>query len=556
MYLNKLYSEPHGLFNSGKDENPNVIIFKDGVNFIFGKKVNDEQTKKSLNGIGKSSLLNLIDFCLLSDYNKTRNPRLYKEHDQLKGFKVVLEFQVKSQKYIIKRGFENDKEVEFGKENNSLDIYDTKTLKKVLFDIVFADDKYSGVIDNRWYRMLIGFYVKIHRRKGQLFEEPTSFIRQQNALSLNRILFYLMGVNNRLICENYELYDDVKGEKEALSRIKKHIEKTHKTDIDKVEIKINQKKNDLKKVQDAISSFNLSSEYDNVEITMDKLTVKITDLRAKRYWINKDINTHKESYEIKDLISPNKIAAIKKTYKEINKILAISLSKKLKDAVEFRKSLSESRKAYLGAEINRLEKELGRIDSQIKDLDEQRANLFLFLESKEAFKDLTSAYEIKTKIEADIYEIKSNYDFYKELLESKLNWQTKVNEKALEISDFLKIEEAKTDDFRETFNDVHDKLYPKSKSSGFAVSFSEKKQSKISINITFDDDRSKGKNSGRTLVFDLAILLSSIEDKRSLPRFLIHDGIFDGMDKSQFVEAYHFVNSLLNKGKKYNILLR
>ena len=38
MFLKRLYSEPLGLFHSGKTEHPYTIVFKEGFNFIFGKK--------------------------------------------------------------------------------------------------------------------------------------------------------------------------------------------------------------------------------------------------------------------------------------------------------------------------------------------------------------------------------------------------------------------------------------------------------------------------------------------------------------------------------------
>ena len=59
MLLNKLYSEPLGLFSK-------TVEFKNGVNFIFAKKDKSSDAKKSLNGVGKSLFLNFLDYALLS----------------------------------------------------------------------------------------------------------------------------------------------------------------------------------------------------------------------------------------------------------------------------------------------------------------------------------------------------------------------------------------------------------------------------------------------------------------------------------------------------------
>ena len=47
---------PSGLFQP--------IIFKDGLNIILGRY---STTGKDINGIGKTTIINFIDFCLLSD---------------------------------------------------------------------------------------------------------------------------------------------------------------------------------------------------------------------------------------------------------------------------------------------------------------------------------------------------------------------------------------------------------------------------------------------------------------------------------------------------------
>lgn len=60
MILKRLYLTPNSPFG--------VITFKPGINFIFGKKeVTEGNEKQSLNAIGKSTFLDLIDFAFLAD---------------------------------------------------------------------------------------------------------------------------------------------------------------------------------------------------------------------------------------------------------------------------------------------------------------------------------------------------------------------------------------------------------------------------------------------------------------------------------------------------------
>ena len=88
MILRRIYSTPN-VFSP--------VTFKLGINFIFGQKeVAEGEEKKSLNGIGKSTFLDLIDFALLSSFTKQSNKRLFAAYNKgyLKGVSITLEFEV------------------------------------------------------------------------------------------------------------------------------------------------------------------------------------------------------------------------------------------------------------------------------------------------------------------------------------------------------------------------------------------------------------------------------------------------------------------------------
>lgn len=66
--INKLRSE-----NNIFDE----IIFQDGVNIILGEKYDNSIIRgRKTNGVGKSMCIEMIDFCFLSDYDKSRISRI------------------------------------------------------------------------------------------------------------------------------------------------------------------------------------------------------------------------------------------------------------------------------------------------------------------------------------------------------------------------------------------------------------------------------------------------------------------------------------------------
>ena len=80
--------------------------------------------------------------------------------------------------------------------------------------------------------------------------------------------------------------------------------------------------------------------------------------------------------------------------------------------------------------------------------------------------------------------------------------------------------------------------------AGFSIAFNKRKEKKLDIHISMQDMFGFGKNQGRTLVYDLFVLLNGFTFSSTFPRFLIHDGIFDGMDKAHFIAVDEFIEEM------------
>ncbi|MGR0480396.1 MAG: DUF2326 domain-containing protein [Candidatus Electronema sp. V4] len=553
MFLKKIYSEPSGLFRSGKPDNPNTIIFKDGFNFIFGKKDNSKNNKEPLNGIGKSTLADLIDFCLLSDFS-SKNPRLYKEKGRMNGYKIVLEFEVNHIDYIIKRSSDKS-DVELGTIHR-VEEFSLKDARTNLFKIIFNNYEYKGILNEKWYRSLMSFFLKIHKKRRSEFSDPINFLTQNNRLSeINQFHFFLLGIDNTLICKNFELQKDVKNRNAAISQVKKIVEKNYGISIREIDSQLSKLRNDIKKTRSAIDAFKLAEQFKDVELKLNELTESIKDLSEKNFWMGKKIKSYKDSYEVKDNISDNKIKCIEKLYSELNPELGGLIKKSLKEAVSFRIKLSHSREEFLKDEIKQLEEKIRINEEKINKLDAQRKKLFLLLKSKDAFTDLTQAFYYLGEQEKELSDLEGKIKTYRDLESEKLLYKEQDAKIGLDINSFIENIQPEIDKFENLFSEIYNRIYPESASSGFSITPNYYGSDKISINISFDKDESKGWNKGRTLIYDISIMLNSIHKNIKIPRFLIHDGIFDGMDKSQFVEIYHYVQNLQKEGTKFQYIV-
>jgi len=549
MFLKKLYSEPPTLFQ--------LVEFKNGVNFIFGKKHTARDTKESLNGIGKSTLLDLIDFCLLSDFSK-KNTRLYKEIKRLTNHKIVLEFEIQGIHYLIKRTVDKPKDIEFGLFSETPKVIKIYDLKEKLFGLIFDNPDYRGKLDSSWYRKLMLFFLKIHKRQRGQFLDPIKYLSSEigKEIELNQYHFFLLGIDNTLLCRNYDAQQGVNERNTAIREVKRLVENHYKIDIKNVDSEINKLERRIKKIKKIIESFQLAEQYDDVEAQANLLTRQIKELSAQNFWDNKKIETYQESYELKDILDTRKINQIKKMYNEASLLLGKKIGKSLAEAIQFRKQLALSREEFLSDEINALQTEIERRREKIKKWDEERAKLFLFLDSKEALKDLTGAFYNLAETKTKLSDLEGKVKTYHDLLKEKADWELKDKEINKGILEYVDVIKPQISSFYEIMSSVYNDIYPKNQDNlSFGVSPKPLANAKLSININFDDGESKGQNRGRTLVYDIAVLLHTIKKNINCPRFLIHDGLFDGMDKAHFIELYNFIENTLSQSKKFQYII-
>ena len=539
MYLLRLYSEPIGLFDS--------VEFKNGVNFIYGKK--EKLTpKNSINSIGKSTFLDLLDFCLLSSYQKAHNARLFAANSILSGYDIVLEFEVDEIKYIIKRNVDENRRIKFGNPNN-LQEYDIDSLKRILGELVFYRKDYIGKFFPTWYRSLISFYLKVQKFKREQFNDPIKYVKDMSEVEINVYQLYLLGLDNTFAYENFKTKTDLKKILPAIKQIESLLkEKYDLQSLNETNQNINKLRYEIKKLESAIASFRLSTEYEDVEKEANILTQTIKDNWYQNFVDKKRIEAYKESYSAKENIS---ITRIKNIYEELSVEFALQVKKTLEEAVQFRKKLSHNRKSFLEEEIKLLTELIEKRDEEINLLETKRAQLFSFLSAKEAIKDLTEAFGIISEKKSQLSDLESNTKILNELILEKNQIEAKQKTIDNQIFEYVTNLGIKIENLYEIFTDVYNSIYVNLQNmSGFSIDYNKRKDKLIDISITMPDMYGKGKNAGRTLVYDLFLLLNSFKFSHNFPRFLVHDGIFDGVDKAHFIATYEFIEKIANSGTK------
>ena len=553
MYLKKIYTRPAKFF---KD-----ITFRDGINYIYAYR--DEKSKSknknSLNNLGKSSFLDLIDFTLGSDFLSDKNSRLYSafELGYLNGITVYLEFEAKSSLYTIKRSFDLSNTVELKVKNSKYKKFSLIDFRLELCDIIFSREGYPGFYSNEWLRRLLSFYITILKTKKKEYPDPFSYLEFTSELDLLQYHLFLLNIDNRLIYKlSNKVYEIDEKKKLVNAAVKNFISVHQLRSPSDVEDKINQIKTEVEEIREKVKSFKLASSNKYNAEKANVLTKEINNISFENFSHQKKIEAYNDSLSTNLSI---RLSTVEEIYNEYEKLLGKKIRTALEEVKEFRKNLVRSRKDFILDEIENLQKEIESNNTKIDTLDSQRAEIYRILSTASAIKNLSDANALIISKEREAGNLEGQIKTYTVYSKQVSDLQRDVSKIESDIIEFReKIRDVEFE-FYKIFNSIYQEFYPlKTDASTFSFSIvnSSKVKSKLKINILKNPERhGKARNRARTLIYSFAVLFYSITKGFKAPRFLIHDGIFDGVDKIHLVDVIKLINKYFKPDFKFQYIV-
>jgi uncharacterized protein YydD (DUF2326 family) len=362
-----------------------------------------------------------------------------------------------------------------------------------------------------------------------------------------------MDINNDIAYRNYKYQSNIKKLKPAIEGIKKFFEKKYDLNLSEnrqaiITSQIYKLEKEVSELEEIINTFQLHKNYEVDEKEANILTEQIKKLWFLNYNDKKRIEAYENSLTFEDINIQT--WRIEKLYSEFNKLLGEKIRKTLDEAISFKKELILSRKEFLNEEIEKLKTEIEKRKKDIKELEEKRTQIFKYLSNQKAIEDLSEAHYKLSEKKTLLAELKNKVEIFRELKKEQNQIEQKIKKLEGEIIDFeIEIESNKRK-IASLIEEIYNAIYPEYKDtlSIFDINAAPQKESKIEISLLDTTIMfGKGKNQGRTLIYDIAILFNSIINNIKSPRFLAHDGIFDGVDKAHFVHLYKFLQKKLTE---------
>lgn len=536
MKLARLYTNKDGLFTP--------IAFHDGLNIIFGEIRHPDDKSRNTHNLGKSTLCQIIDFCLLKDRKK--DFFLFR-HQELFGdfvFYLVVEFE--PNKYLtIRRAVHNHSRISLKEHDDvALDCRELGdagwTQRNLPLDRArkLVDGYFNLTALKPWpYRKVIPYLLRSQSDFIDVFEpSPFNLGKDRN---WKPFLVHIIGFNEKEFVRRYDLeteIDNLEQQERSLS-VAADEETTSPGELDAL---ISIKRQEVQRLQQVIDDYKFEpSDQLVVGELVDDLEQEIADLNDRRYELRYAINRMEASLEKEQLIFSTEEA--KSLFAEAGVLFEGQLEKDFDQLIHFNREITDERRSYLKNDLKDAHEELLRINLSLKKLDEKRAQCLRQIGSRdslEKFKRATNSI-VGRRTELELLENKRSkarelLNVRKQLAQKKIEATACVNT----IQD--EIERVSNPDNTNTFTIIRsnfDEIILKTISKHGVLSLSVNKEGHAEphAEIRSNDGASTNADEGNTyrkllcIAFDMSLV--SAHHKSDFPSFVFHDDAFSGLDE-------------------------
>ncbi len=498
------------------------IYFRKGLNLIIDERPEaDINEVKSGNGLGKTTVLKLIDFCLGGDAKGIYTDSEDKKENVpvrefLKEQKVLVTLVLKedlavenSTEIIIERNFLNNKAAI--RRINQRDILE-KDFEIELLSLIFPNHRESKPT----FRQLISHNIRYEDNKVtntlKTLDKYTSDIEYSTLHLFMLGCEFLDGEQKQFLTEQHT----------QETTFKKKLEK--KQTKNEYEIALNLLNNEISVLDKQKKNLNLN---ENIEIDLGKLNTIKSEINR----INAEISTFNLRKEIileakKDLeasITKIDVEQLSIIYQQATQQVS-GIQKTFEDLVQYHNQMIVEKIKFIAQDLPTIESNILTKTNLLKQLIADEKELTSIISKSASFEDLENLnielykrYTKKGQYEAIIKQLE---DVEKELkiLTNKL---LKIDAK-LFSEEFEKTLKNQINKFNNHFSAISNRLYGVQYALKYEIKTNNKGQ-KLYKFSAFNANFSTGKKQGEIACFEIAYIFFADEEKISCLHFLLND---------------------------------
>jgi len=520
------------------------ITFTPGMNLILADRSTSAGDKDTTNALGKSTLIEIIDFCLGSNAPAGKGLRI----EALQGWAFTLEMSLLGHKVAVTRS--TDMPSSFNIEGTTTNwpiqptenkegkrSIDSKKWRTILAWAMFGiheSNTEAGYKPSA--RSLLSYFV---RNQAAAYNIPFKHFDNQKTWDIQLHNAFLLGLD----WEKAATWQLLKDQKNALDALKQAI-KTGAIDgelasLGELEAERLSLTTQLEREREALSNFQVLPQYREIESNANNITVEIHSLVNANIVDKRRLQRYSDSLSSEGAPTNDRLESL---YHEASVVLPEAVKKTLAEARAFNEKIIANRRTFIANEIASLEAMIVERESEIAKLTDTRARYLNALAGQGALEELTQLQELHAITRIKVDDLANRITQLKQMT-TKAD-TIKVETVELKRASILDYEERREiwSQALTMFSEFSEQLY---KSPGRLVIDIDDTGYKFDVEIA--GSPSEGISKMKIFCYDL--MLISFARQRGLGiDFLIHDStIFDGVDPRQRAHALELAAEMSKK---------
>lgn len=509
------------------------VIFKDGFNVILADRTKEATVKDSRNGLGKSTLIEIINFCLGGNKGETLKKK------QMNNWVFTLELDLAGKKYSAARNTSNPSNIIVEGDCSDWPTkpeYDNKIkqqrfscrdwtniLGKLYFN--FSPKGNDDIKYRPTFRNLISYFLRKDGKSGAFLDPFKSHANQQSwDMQVNNA--FLLGLGWEFASKLQILKDREKLLRQINEEAKSGLLSNMIGSMGEMEAAKIRLEAQVKAEKEQLANFKVHPQYRQLENDANDLTKQIHELVNTNVNEKRSLECYEASLQEEAEVELN---IVRKIYQEAGIAFPETTTKKIDDVLLFHKQIVKNRRDFLYIEISRLKNSITQREADKQSLVSQRADLMSVLEEHRALDEYEKLNSRHQKTVAGLNDLIVRIENLKKFERGRNDInidQSLLYQQAIADLNERKIQKEKA---ILLFNDNSEYLY---KAPGtLSIDLDKKNGFKFRVNI--ERSGSHGVNNMKIFCYDLT-LAQLWAQKTSTTFCLIHDSIlFADVDERQ-----------------------
>ncbi len=503
---------------SNKSSFHSVVFRRSGPSFIVGRQAKqaerNEDNSQTYNGVGKSLLLYLINYCLGAEPKEDFNKKL-------DGWEFTLRVEVDGHEVSITRKVSEPTLVQYGAQSLSL-----TSFRELLQEKVFpqAED-----IKFLTLRSLIGSFL----RPGKMAYAHWDGLHYSEKPVQKQIRSaFLLGLDVNWVVQKYNLVEELKSMKEMSGRFAKDpIIKEYFHGKKDVNLDIRDLEEQLATLEGSLVAFRVAENYHDVEVEVQDLKTQLQKVRNTAVALAAKLRQIEDSLKLRPDVS---LTAVREVYEKAQIHFAPDLLRRLEEVEQFHSRLLVERKARLKKERDAHQQRLQAAETRMASLNGELDAKLRYLNEHGALGELLSLKDRVNAIGNQLQRLKDYKALTKKYKDRSAELQVELATASVEAAKYLDQNQPVVNAGADMFRKFARRIYPEKQCGLTIENDSGENQTRFKIDAKIISDASDGINEAKIFAYDLTLIALQ---RNHQVRFLCHDSrLFSDIDPRQRAE--------------------